>query len=174
MLESEYSLLVHWFLSLLVTLPILCGLFQEHQLLLVLPSLSRSVVCFLFFLFYFCLIFFFVLLNSLDIYLCFHFFLSILLRGIARRQSRQFARFSFFFFFFFFFFFCWLSLGLVIGPRIGELFVSQSPREILCSHSQGKIPSNAYIPYSSSSCHAVITDIPDPISPLLLIVHRLW
>ena len=27
---------------------------------------------------------------------------------------------------------------------------------------------------SSSSCRAVSTDIPDPLSPLLLIVHRLW
>ena len=27
---------------------------------------------------------------------------------------------------------------------------------------------------SSSSCRAASTDIPDPLSPLLLIVHRLW
>ena len=27
---------------------------------------------------------------------------------------------------------------------------------------------------SSSSCHAAGTDIPDPLSPLLPIVHRLW
>ena len=27
---------------------------------------------------------------------------------------------------------------------------------------------------SSSSCHAASTDIPDPLSPLLPIVHRLW
>ena len=29
------------------------------------------------------------------------------------------------------------------------------------------------IPQSSSSCHAGSTDIPDPLSPLLPIVHRL-
>ena len=27
---------------------------------------------------------------------------------------------------------------------------------------------------SSSSCRAASTDIPDPLSPLLPIVHRLW
>ena len=27
---------------------------------------------------------------------------------------------------------------------------------------------------SSSSCHAASTDIPDPLSPILPIVHRLW
>ena len=27
---------------------------------------------------------------------------------------------------------------------------------------------------SSSSCHAASSDIPDPLSPLLLIIHRLW
>ena len=27
---------------------------------------------------------------------------------------------------------------------------------------------------SSSSCHAACTDIPDPLSPLIPIVHRLW
>ena len=31
-----------------------------------------------------------------------------------------------------------------------------------------------YISSSSSSCHAASTDIPDPLSPLLPIVHRLW
>ena len=28
--------------------------------------------------------------------------------------------------------------------------------------------------YSSSSCCAASTDIPDPLSPLLPIIHRLW
>ena len=31
-----------------------------------------------------------------------------------------------------------------------------------------------YISSSSSSCRATSMDIPDPLSPLLLIVHRLW
>ena len=30
-----------------------------------------------------------------------------------------------------------------------------------------------YIYISSSSCHAASTDIPDPLSPLLPIIHRL-
>ena len=32
----------------------------------------------------------------------------------------------------------------------------------------------SYIMYISSSSHAASTDIPDPLSPLLPIVHRLW
>ena len=31
-----------------------------------------------------------------------------------------------------------------------------------------------YISSSSSSCRAASTDIPDPLSPLLPIVHHLW
>ena len=31
-----------------------------------------------------------------------------------------------------------------------------------------------YIYISSSTCHAASTDIPDPLSPLFPIVHRLW
>ena len=31
-----------------------------------------------------------------------------------------------------------------------------------------------HIQTSSSSCHAASTDIPDPLSPLLPIVHHLW
>ena len=31
-----------------------------------------------------------------------------------------------------------------------------------------------YTSSSSSSCHAACMDIPDPLSPLLTIVHRLW
>ena len=32
----------------------------------------------------------------------------------------------------------------------------------------------AVIDHISSSCRATSTDIPDPLSPLLPIVHRLW
>ncbi len=39
-----------------------------------------------------------------------------------------------------------------------------------CTH----IHTHTYIYISSSSCHATSTDIPDPLSPLLPIVHRLW
>ena len=44
MLFSGWSLLIHWFLHLLVTLPILWGLFQVHHLQLVPPSLSCSTL----------------------------------------------------------------------------------------------------------------------------------
>ena len=30
------------------------------------------------------------------------------------------------------------------------------------------------MPINISSCHATSTDIPDPLSPLFPIVHRLW
>ena len=32
----------------------------------------------------------------------------------------------------------------------------------------------AFLPQLSSSCRATSTDIPDPLSPLLHFVHRLW
>ena len=34
--------------------------------------------------------------------------------------------------------FCWLSLGLVVWPRLGELFVSQNHREVCAFHFLGK------------------------------------
>ena len=55
-----------------------------------------------------------VLKQGLGNYLSFH-FLLILLCGLPGRQSPQFGRFSF----------CWLSLGLVVYPRLGDLLVSQ-------------------------------------------------
>ena len=36
------------------------------------------------------------------------------------------------------------------------------------------LDSFSHLDSSSSSCHATSTDIPDPLSPLLPIVHRLW
>ena len=36
-------------------------------------------------------------------------------------------------------FFCWLQLGLVIWARLGDLFVSQNPREAYPYHSPGQI-----------------------------------
>ena len=55
-------------------------------------------------------------------------------------QSQLFSRFSFFFFFF-----LWLSLGLVVWPILGDLFVSQNPREPCVSHSLRQIPDCTYI-----------------------------
>ena len=37
------------------------------------------------------------------------------------------------------FFFYWLSLGLVIWPRLGDPFVSQNPEKVCASHSSGRI-----------------------------------
>ena len=65
-----------------------------------------------------------------NIYLSFCFFLILL-----GRQSPLFNRFSFF---------CWLSLGLVIWPRLGDLFEFQNPREVCASLSPGWILDCAY------------------------------
>ena len=42
-------------------------------------------------------------------------------------------------------FFCWLSLGLVVWPRLGDPYTSQNPREVCVSHSPGRILGCAYI-----------------------------
>ena len=36
-------------------------------------------------------------------------------------------------------FFCWLSLALVVWPRLGDLILSQNPRELCSSDSSGRI-----------------------------------
>ena len=56
--------------------------------------------------------------------------------GTAKYTRWQvlFILFFLFFSFFFFFFCCWLSRGLVFWLRLGDLFVSQNPREFYVSH----------------------------------------
>ena len=39
---------------------------------------------------------------------------------------------------------CWLPQGLEVWPNIGDLFVSQNPRDVCASHSPGQILSCAY------------------------------
>ena len=64
-------------------------------------------------------------------YLCFFsLFFSILLDGQLGEQSPRFCKFSFS---------CWLLLGLVVWPRLGDPFVSQNLREVCASHSSGQI-----------------------------------
>ena len=48
--------------------------------------------------------------------------LSVLLCGQPGEQNRQFCKFSLF---------CWLLLGLVVWPRLGDPFVSQNPKRVL-------------------------------------------
>ena len=98
-----------------VLVPILWELYQAHQLQLVSPSLSCSRG-------------FSVLLQGLDTYLSFR-FLSVLPSGQPGRQSPLFDIFSFLSFFFFC---CWLSRGLVVWPRLGDLFVSKKSQWRLC------------------------------------------
>ena len=78
--------------------------------------------------------FFSFLLQGPDTYLSFH-FLSLLLCGLPGRQSPRFGSFWVFLGFFpFFFFFFLLSLGLVVWPRLSDLFVSQNLRNVCASH----------------------------------------
>ena len=62
--------------------------------------------------------------------------------------SRNYSAGSFFFFFFLLFY--WLSLGLVVWPRLDYPFVFQNPKEFCTPHSLGKIPGWTYTIYSYS------------------------
>ena len=64
------------------------------------------------------------------------FFLSILVCSQPEQQSPQFGKFSFS---------CYLLLGLVVWPRLGHPFVSQSPRVVCASRSAGLTLGCAYI-----------------------------
>ena len=68
-------------------------------------------------------LFFSVLRHGLGTYISFR-FLSILQCGLPRRRSPLFGRFIFCC--------CWLSLGLVVWPKLDDPFVYQNPREFLC------------------------------------------
>ena len=78
--------------------------------------------------------FFLVLRQNLSICLFFR-FLWFSISGRAGRQSPLFDWFSFSYL---------LSLGLVFQPGLGDLFVSQNPREFCGSHSLGEIPVCTY------------------------------
>ena len=60
----------------------------------------------------------------------FSLFLKFSLCGQPEQQSPLFGGFSLF---------CWLSLGLVVWLRLGDLFVSQNPRGVCASHFPGRI-----------------------------------
>ena len=62
-------------------------------------------------------------------------FRSILLFGQPVQQRPHFGMFSFSY---------WLSLGLVVWPRLGNLFLSQNPRGVWASFSPGQILDCAY------------------------------
>ena len=119
-LKYGLSPLKLWFLSLPVPLPSLWGLFRAHHLQLISPLPSCSILAG----------FFLVLSKSLATYLSFHFllFYFVVPRNGKMSTIRQVSLF-----------FIWLSLGLVVWPRLGDLFVSQNPREFCTSHSPGWI-----------------------------------
>ena len=79
--------------------------------------------------FVFCLFSFPIFWQGLGTYRSFHFLLILL-----------FSKFSFFFFFLF----CWLSLGLVVWPRLDDPFVSQNPTEFYASHFHWRILNCTY------------------------------
>ena len=111
-LLSGWSLLVLLFPNVPVLLPIFWGLFQVPELLLV--SLSPS-----------CFIEFFSSLARSRYSLFFS--LSFIYTPWSVRTAKSTIRQVLFF--------CWLSLGLVVWPRLGDPFVSQNPKEFCASHS---------------------------------------
>ena len=64
-----------------------------------------------------------IVFQGLCTYLSFH-LPSILFSGQPEQQSSQFGRFSSF---------TWLSLGLVVCPKLGDPFVSQNPKTVCSS-----------------------------------------
>ena len=61
--------------------------------------------------------------------------LSVLFCGQPGQQSRQFCKFSSF---------CWLLLGLVLRPRLGDPCVCQSPIGVYACHFLGQVLGCAY------------------------------
>ena len=116
------SLHVFLFPSPPVPVSILLWLYQEHRLQFVSPSLS-------------CFTVFWIPEQGPSTYLSFR-FIAILFCGQPGRQSPQFGKISLSPFFFFFF--CLLWLGLVVRPRLGDLFVYQNPRGVCASHFPGR------------------------------------
>ena len=90
---------------------------------------------------------FFQFPSKVDVLLLFTFFQFY---SVVSRDSKvdNFAISLFFFFlisfFFFFFFFCWLLLGLVFWPKLGDLGLCQSPIEVYVCYFLGQVLSCAY------------------------------
>ena len=81
------------------------------------------------------------------------FFLIIL----CGRQNSLFGGYSCFY---------WLSQGLVVLPRLGDLFAYQNPREFCTSHSPAQIPGSAHTTCSSGPISlSCITPIGLPLQP---------
>ena len=123
MLLTGFSSLALLFRSLPVSLTIFLSLFQVHQKQFWLLSSSCFIV---FFKNLFCKVLVFISIFA------FFWFYSVVCRDYKVPYSASFL------------FFCWLSLGLVVWPRLGDLFVSRNPRELCAFHSWGRIPSFAY------------------------------
>ena len=106
---------------------------------------------------------FLVLWQSIDIYFTFRFLWIFLCRLPGRQGKVHYSAGSLFSFLFFFF--CWLSLDLFVWPRLGDLFVSQNPRESCESHSLGRIGGCAYVVRSNfnflhkSQCITFLTQL---------------
>ena len=77
---------------------------------------------------------FLILQQGRGTYSSFH-ILSVLFCGQPRQQNRQFCKFSFF---------CWLLLGLVFWPRLGDPCVCQSPIGVYVCHFLGQVLGCAY------------------------------
>ena len=77
---------------------------------------------------------------SITVTFMFHIFFSSLHNHLSQEGKVHYCgRFSFFFFFFF-----WLSLGLVVWPRLGDKFLTENSSEVCESYFPGWILSCAF------------------------------
>ena len=97
-------------------------MYQEHQLQLVLPSFSCFPVFFQFS----------SKVRVLILFFTFFQFYSVVCQDNKVHNSASSL------------FCCWLLLGLIVWPRLGDPFVSQNPRAVCVSHSPGQILGCSY------------------------------
>ena len=103
-----------------------------------------------------------VFLQGQGTYLSFR-FLLVITSEQPERQSQLFKKF---------YFLSTINRSGRLTKIRGSVSVSKSQRSLCVSFS--RMESGLYISSSSSSCRAGSTDIPDHLSPLFPIVHRLW
>ena len=115
MLYFRCSPLIHLFPSPLVPVSILWWLYRVHQLQLVLPSLSCSIF------------FFSYLTRSRYLLSLFSPFYSFTQWSAGRSKSTIKQVLFFIYLLIYLFIYFWLSLALVVWPRLDDPFVSQNP-----------------------------------------------
>ena len=117
-------LLVLLFPSPPVPVPILWWLYQVHQLQLLSPSLSCSIV-------------FFQFSSKVHAFICLFAFFQFY--PVVSQNGKVHYSAGSVFVFVLFCFCCWQSLDLVIWSKLGDPFVSQNPGKCCASHFSGRI-----------------------------------